>query len=292
MQAEEIIDLFTQTDLCVREALNEVSDWGLLKSNQQAHSGQHNSDIVADAKALEILSSSSSVVGVLSEESGWSFPNNKSKFLEDFSKKPDISTLSFDYTQLEDGEIIVVMDPVDGSANAAKGIPWYAISLCGIDNAGPVAAYVSNLAINDPPAYTAIRNNGAKYKSTKHKDKNKPIQPSKVKNLNEALVSFNCYPNEGNPKWLAPARQLRSFGAAALEICLVASGGLDVYTTAGTLSPWDYLAGMLICQEAGAEICDTQEKNLLTLSLETKRQTLVVSSLELLTEIKANIKGA
>jgi fructose-1,6-bisphosphatase/inositol monophosphatase family enzyme len=43
-------------------------------------------------------------------------------------------------------------------------------------------------------------------------------------------------------------------GAAALEFCAVAEGMLDAYAVVGTstLFGWDYLAGLLICSEAGA----------------------------------------
>jgi fructose-1,6-bisphosphatase/inositol monophosphatase family enzyme len=53
-----------------------------------------------------------------------------------------------------------------------------------------------------------------------------------------------------HPGWA----QFRALGAAALEFCAVAEGMLDAYAVVGksTLFGWDYLAGLLICSEAGA----------------------------------------
>jgi myo-inositol-1(or 4)-monophosphatase len=60
--------------------------------------------------------------------------------------------------------------------------------------------------------------------------------------------------------------QYRALGAASLEICLVADGSLDVYGVAqqSALHPWDYLAGLLILQEAGGVCADYLNELLVT----------------------------
>jgi myo-inositol-1(or 4)-monophosphatase len=45
-------------------------------------------------------------------------------------------------------------------------------------------------------------------------------------------------------------RDIRRFGAGALDLCLVAEGSVDAYFEKG-LSPWDHAAGGLIAEEAG-----------------------------------------
>ena len=101
-------------------------DWGLAGTK----AGQHHSDLAADAAALEVLGERGS--GVLSEESG-----------------------------LQDAErpLLVVVDPLDGSTNAAQGIPWFATSLCAVDADGPLAALVVNLVNGD--RFEARRGEGA-----------------------------------------------------------------------------------------------------------------------------------
>ena len=86
-----------ETAAAIRAALGALDDWGLAGTR----AGQHHSDLAADAAALEVLERGGA--GVLSEESG----------LRD-----------------EDRPLLVVVDPLDGSTNAAHGIPWFATSLC------------------------------------------------------------------------------------------------------------------------------------------------------------------
>ena len=76
-----------------------------------------------------------------------------------------------------------------------------------------------------------------------------PITPSNTATMGEALVAFSGLPARHHG-W----SQFRVLGAASLECCLVADGSLDAYLQAGSsrINPWDYLAGMLICREAGA----------------------------------------
>ena len=84
--------LLDATASAVIEALGGVTDWGLARSG--AHAGQHNSDIVADEAALGVLLPGG--VGVLSEESG---------------------------LHEADRDIVVVVDPLDGSTNARARHP-------------------------------------------------------------------------------------------------------------------------------------------------------------------------
>ena len=54
---------------------------------------------------------------------------------------------------------------------------------------------------------------------------------------------------------LPRVRDIRRFGSAALDLCRVAEGSLDVYYERG-LNPWDMAAGWLVATEAGAEVTD------------------------------------
>ena len=48
-----------------------------------------------------------------------------------------------------DGDRIVVVDPLDGSTNASRGMPWFATSLCVVDERGPAVALVANQATGE-----------------------------------------------------------------------------------------------------------------------------------------------
>jgi myo-inositol-1(or 4)-monophosphatase len=73
------------------------------------------------------------------------------------------------------------------------------------------------------------------------------------------------------------SRQIRALGAASLDICAVAFGGLDAYIdfSSSGHSPWDYLGGMLVCQQAGAVVAEAMGRELVT---QQGRRTIVVAA--------------
>lgn len=58
----------------------------------------------------------------------------------------------------------------------------------------------------------------------------------------------------------AMVHSLRSLGSAALNLCAVASGHIDIYWEAGCWA-WDVCAGWVILKEAGGEIVDANKGN-------------------------------
>ena len=165
-----------------------------------------------------------------------------------------------------DGEVVVVIDPVDGSTNAARGIPWFATSLCAVDADGPRAAVVVNQASGI--RFEAVRGGGARKDGV-------PIRPSGCRSLGEAIVGFSGYPQRYFG-W----SQCRMLGAAALDLCAVAEGVLDGYAVVGgsQLGSWDYLGGMLVCTEAGAVVGELGGRELVTLDHAARRTPVAAST--------------
>src|SRR4051794_8197806 len=148
MDDDELMAVLHRTVDAVRSALDglgEVDSWGLAGTRP----GQYFSDLAADPAALEVLLGAG--CGVLSEESG---------------------------THELDREVIVVIDPVDGSTNASRGLPWFATSLCAVDSAGPRAALVVNQATRT--AFEAVRGRGARVDG-------RPVSPSATATLATAV---------------------------------------------------------------------------------------------------------
>jgi fructose-1,6-bisphosphatase/inositol monophosphatase family enzyme len=169
-----------------------------------------------------------------------------------------------------DREVVVVIDPVDGSTNASRGIPWYATSLCAVDADGPRVALVVNQASG--VRFDAARGGGARRDGV-------PITPSGCSELGEAIVAFSGYP----PNYLGWS-QYRTLGAAALDLCAVAEGVLDGYAAVGgsELGSWDYLGAMLVCLEAGAVIEDRRGDDLVTLDHAARRVPVAAATASLL----------
>ncbi|HTO00768.1 MAG TPA: inositol monophosphatase family protein [Microthrixaceae bacterium] len=241
MDDRELAQLLTDTADAVKAALDvDLSHGRRAWRDKGERPGQYRIDLVADEAALTVLRDAG--VGILSEESG-----------------------------LEDAEngIVVVIDPVDGSTNASRGIPWYATSLCAVDAEGPRVALVMNLATGT--RYEARRGGGA------FRD-GQPIAPSGAKTLEESMLVLNGY----SPTYLQ-WRQYRSLGATALDLCSVADGTVDatIDCTDSALGPWDYLGAMLVLQEAGAHIADQQGRELVVLDHQARRTPVSAATPEL-----------
>jgi myo-inositol-1(or 4)-monophosphatase len=211
--------------------------------------GQYQLDLVADAAVLPVLAAAG--VRVLSEESGWSGP--------------------------VDAAITVVLDPVDGSTNCARQLPYWAISLCALDADGPLCALVQNGATG--ARYTAVRGAGAWLDGTR-------LVPSTTTAVERAVVALS-----GWPPTALPWRQFRALGSAALALCDVAAGHLDGYLdgSADQHAPWDYLGGLLVCVEAGATVVDAEQRDLVALDFDARRQLVAAGTPELLAALHGGL---
>jgi fructose-1,6-bisphosphatase/inositol monophosphatase family enzyme len=116
-----------------------------------------------------------------------------------------------------------------------------------------------------------------------------PIGPSSTSKLDEAFVGLSGYP----PRPLG-WRQYRVLGAAALDLCLVASGVLDGYVDCShdAHGSWDYLGGMLVCLEAGASVVDAQGRELVVLEHDVRRTPVAAATPALLAELMEARRGA
>jgi myo-inositol-1(or 4)-monophosphatase len=145
-----------------------------------------------------------------------------------------------------------VVDPIDGTVNYLYGYPWYAVSLAaqrdGVSVAGAVVEPVSGRL------WTAVRGEGAWLDGA-------PLRVSGTTRLELALVGTGfAYRVERRRRQAAGVanlveriRDIRRSGSAAIELCAVAAGWLDGFFEHG-LSRWDWAAGALIAEEAGAVV--------------------------------------
>jgi myo-inositol-1(or 4)-monophosphatase len=222
-------------------ALEEVEDWSAPGNRP----GQYALDLAADRAVLEVLDAAG--LGVLSEESGLHRPGSP---------------------------FVAVVDPVDGSTNASRRIPWYATSICILDSSGPRASVVANLATG--VRYHAVRGGGAWRDATR-------VTPSGCTEIRRAVVALSGYPRR-HLGWA----QFRAFGAAALELCAVADGTLDVFSVGGAahLAPWDYLGAMLVCTEAGVTVSDLEGRELVTSEFAARRAVAAAATPALMAELQ------
>jgi len=240
VEAAALIEVMTEAADAVAAALRGLADWGPAGTRP----GQYRTDLVADAAAVRILLSAG--CSVLSEESG--------------------------LTQARAGSasLLAVLDPVDGSTNAARGIPWYATSICVLDDEGPLAAVVVNQS--NGRRYAAARGDGAR------RDE-EAISPTSCRHLGSAVIGLSGY-----PKSYLGWKQYRALGAVALDLCAVADGTFDGYVDCGwnAHGGWDYLGGWLICTEAGAVVADALGRELDVRTHSERRAPVAGATAELL----------
>jgi len=239
---EEILAVLNETAEAVSVVLRANKDWSLSGLRDT----QYSVDLRADSAALEVLHGAG--VAVLSEESE--------------------ITGTFG-----DDDLCVVMDPLDGSTNASRGVQWFATALCAIDKNGMRAGLVVNQA-NGIDRYWATTGGGAFHNGV-------AMRPSACVELSEAVVGVSGIPKQ-RPKW----GQFRALGAAALDICLVADGVIDAWIDFNTHGVWDYLASALICQEAGAQIAEHQDRDLVVHQHGQRRTPIVAATPELLLSVR------
>ena len=143
-----------------------------------------------------------------------------------------------------------VVDPIDGTLNFSRALPFYCVAI-GYVEAGRVRA----AAIHAPrtgETFVASHGGGTTLNGTR-------VTVSSVRKATEAFAVANL------PFKAAAAKDsrfvalnattvlLRVFGSAALEIAYVACGKLDLFVHE-QLAPWDIAAAGLIAREAGAVV--------------------------------------
>jgi fructose-1,6-bisphosphatase/inositol monophosphatase family enzyme len=165
------------------------------------------------------------------------------------------------------------MDPLDGSTNASRGVPWFATALCALDKDGMRASLVVNQA-SGKDRYWATQGGGAFHNGNQ-------MRPSACSTLKEAVVGVSGLASF-RPQW----SQFRALGAAALDICLVAQGVLDGWVDFNSHGVWDYLASILICQEAGVATSEHQDRELLVTQYDQKRTPIVAATPALLAQLR------
>ena len=186
-------------------------------------------DKIAEDVALKLIKKSERKVNLLSEEIGF-----------------------VDY----DGDYVFVLDPVDGTRNAYRGIPFYSVSLAiGTSKISDVEyGIVKNIPTGD--VFVAEKGHGAFLNKA-------PIRVCEVPSP-EMLSSISLGKNHTSRAGLLSKKgNVRSYGSASLEMCMVARGALDYYYVGkDIIRVIDIAASTLIVREAGGYVKTISGKEL------------------------------
>lgn len=153
-----------------------------------------------------------------------------------------------------------VIDPIDGTNNFIKGYEPSVISIGLLREGIPFIGVICN-PFRDQ-VYYAMRGQGAWLNGVQIHSSPEPLESSLIS------VGTSPYLPELHPKmlrisalYLEHGMDLRRTGSAAMDLCLLASGKTGVFFEP-LLGLWDYVAGAVICQEAGCVMTDLDGKPL------------------------------
>ncbi len=148
-----------------------------------------------------------------------------------------------------------IVDPIDGTANFAHGLPPYAVSIGLRRESQMVMGLVLEVSSGD--LFTAIRGKGAWRNGRR-------IQVSTRLRLADCIIATGFPFREQDyteaylevlRRFLVETRGVRRFGVASVDLAYVACGLMDGFFETG-LHPWDVAAGMLLVEEAGGRVTD------------------------------------
>ena len=187
----------------------------------------------------------------------------------------------------------LVLDPVDGSDNWARGLPLSALSCAVLPVDAPLhpdwveAALVGPLGQDTP--LIAIKGSGA----WRGKERLRTIG---VRNVAGAMISVELNhhsPSPGLGRLMAAARGVRCYGCASRAISLVAEGATDAHVDVrGRLTAESYLAAARLVIEAGGWVVGLDGASLATPESLTDRVSLVAASSRKLCDEIVEVLGA
>lgn len=228
-------------------------------------------DSIAEQALIEIIKKKNIDFHLVSEEIGEKYLGDKKNYDK-----------CMDY---------IIMDPIDGSLNANRGIPFCCISVAhanGPNSRNITEGVILNLYTKD--IYWAIKGKGAYFN-------NRAISVTKLDDIDRAVIGVALNTSEPFSRVVQKHKpiidevyKVRTMGSVALELCQVAEGALDLFIDVrGTLRLLDCAAGILIVQEAGG-IVFSNEGLPLELPLKIKSKCSIIASNRNLAEyIKNNL---
>lgn len=151
------------------------------------------------------------------------------------------------------GDAMWIIDPIDGTANFARGDRQWCISVGFARNGVPEIGLIFSPAQDE--FYEAVRGHGVTMND-------QPIRVAPTHDIGTAVVEIGWSPRRPTDDYLALVGRVMKAGATvkrsasgALGMAHVANGRTDGYAEVH-INSWDVLAGLVIAREAGVLIND------------------------------------
>ena len=203
----------------------------------------------------------------------------------------DTTIVSEEVGRLGDGATVVVVDPIDGSINAKRGIPFFSISIAVADGEtmdDVFLGFVHDFGTGEE--WTARRGEGAWLNG-------EPLGALGPKEEID-LLFFEATRTEliarDAPRMVGLAGRLRVMGSLALSLCHVAAGRADAAVSLKGARSVDIAAGQLLVRELGLaiDLFDVEEPfGEAPLDLEGRSRVAAAATPELVARIAAALRG-
>ena len=189
-----------------------------------------------------------------------------------------------------EGELVrVVIDPVDGSLNAKRGLPFACVSIAvasgprmGDVEVGWVAELDPRLSAADQPRagrdWWAVKGGGA----FRDGEPLPPLRPGPLEVLGIETARPELVAAAATAIQSVEARRIRALGSVAMTLCLVAAGQLDAMLSLRPIRSVDAAAAQLLVTEAGGAVAFPQADEL---TLEMRSPVLAARDTELLARL-------
>ena len=169
----------------------------------------------------------------------------------------------------ENGPIIWIIDPVDGTTNYSRNIPAFCVSVAAVEIYDPVDVK-KPVSFNEPVSHRVLASaifdpfRNELYSASLGRGctlNNRPLQVSPTNNMESAIVGLDWSHDYQRRQQMLDAvgrivhqvQTVRAIGSAALALAWIAAGRLDAYCNLA-LSAWDVAAAELLISEAGGQV--------------------------------------
>lgn len=157
-----------------------------------------------------------------------------------------------------------VVDPLDGTVNYLYELPMWGVSIAAEE--GGVVTVGVVVAPDFGEGYIAVRGEGSWRVVGSSAER---LEVSRCTELGSALVITGFGYDAAMRKaqsdvvsgLITSIRDVRRLGSAVVDFCWLARGRVDAYYEKG-LNAWDYCAGALIAQEAGAVVTGLRDDDI------------------------------
>lgn len=191
-------------------------------------------DVKAEDAIIGVLSSSSTIFEILTEEKGFIKNENKPEYL-------------------------ALIDPIDGSANLERGIPLISIGISIVPYKDTMNSDDAEISVIDSvftdETYIAVAGKGV----TRNGVSVRPSTPVELKN---AIISYDTKKTwdsdflERSLRTISAVHDTRRSASNLLDLCWTASGSLDAMVDLRNMLPIIHLCGTHMVFEAGGFVLD------------------------------------